>query len=488
MLIKKFNILFILISVILLISADLQAASIRIARNDVDSSRADFITAGYTFSFDILLDSLDNFNGASFELNWDRPDYIFFSEWQIGKIGEKSQAFVEKYPGKLIVAVSTGLPLIESHFANSSIISLKFVVLQNAMNLDSVKFTFQKPTASATIDTQPQLLPLEHLPFVFKIHSYIEVFPGDADGNGIVDHLDYSNVMLNLGLGSESQHSRTFKRLYPSIFWVPQKVLVWDLPDATYADCDGNGEITMKDMLVVSYNLGKTTNQIGKVQTPAQSNSPIIKSTYKVNSENNIILPINFQTDRKFLSAYIKIQLTDNLINNLSDTFIHSIFNENNEISFSKIVGNYLYIFLGTSDRSMNLINSGEIARLIFNENGEVSANGISSIEGEAIDESGNIFPIDFQISQQRTSIADITDDNLFNINVQSNSLEISAPINTNIQSVEIYDILGRLIASQENIPNPNSIIINLPNSKTQILFVAISTNQGKRICKIQAH
>jgi len=57
------------------------------------------------------------------------------------------------------------------------------------------------------------------------------------------------------------------------------------LPDATYADCDGNGEITMKDMLVVSYNLGKTTNQIGKVQTPAQSNSPIIKSTYKVNSE-----------------------------------------------------------------------------------------------------------------------------------------------------------------------------------------------------------
>ncbi|HAW07593.1 MAG TPA: hypothetical protein DCW42_00215, partial [Bacteroidetes bacterium] len=231
-----------------------------------------------------------------------------------------------------------------------------------------------------------------------------------------------------------------------------------------------------------------TTNQIGKVQTPAQSNSPIIKSTYKVNSENNIILPVNFQTDRKFLSAYIKIQLIDDLINNLSDTFIHSIFNENNEISFSKIVGNYLYIFLGTRDRSMNLINSGEIARLIFNENGEVSANGISSIEGEAIDESGNIFPIDFQISQQRTSIADITGDDLFNINVQSNSLEISALLNTNIQSVEIYDMLGRLIASQENIPNPNSIIINLPNAKTQILFVAISTNQGKRICKIQAH
>jgi len=116
---KKLNILSLVILFLLLSYNNIQAAAIHIERNDVDSIRAGFITAGYPFSLDIIIDSLDKFNGVSFELDWDRPDLIFFSEWQIGGIGDKSQAYVEKYPGKIIVAVANGLPLIESRISNT---------------------------------------------------------------------------------------------------------------------------------------------------------------------------------------------------------------------------------------------------------------------------------------------------------------------------------------------------------------------------------
>ncbi|HRT67742.1 MAG TPA: hypothetical protein P5216_03280, partial [Bacteroidota bacterium] len=167
---KKIKILSFIIFFLLIAFSNSKAAIIHIERNDVDSARAGFITAGFTFSIDIRIDSLDKFNGVSFELDWDRPAFIFFSEWQIGDIGDKSQAYVEKYPGKIIVAVSNGLPLIESQISNSTFISLKFVALQSAINMDSVTFTFQKPTASALIDSQSQLLPLSHNPTIFKIH------------------------------------------------------------------------------------------------------------------------------------------------------------------------------------------------------------------------------------------------------------------------------------------------------------------------------
>ena len=475
---KKIHILFIIVLLILLCNNNSQAAAIHLVRNDVDSNRVGFITAGYTFSLDVSIDSIDKLNGVSFELDWDQRDYIFFSEWKIGDIGNESQAFVEKYPGKIIVAVSNGLPLTESYISNSSLISLKFVVLQSAQNLDSVTFTFNKPTASAIIDTQSQLLPLEYSPAIFKIHSYINVFPGDANADGIVDHLDYSNVMLYLGLGSDSQHSRTFKRLYPSIFWVPQKVLVWDVADATYSDCDGNGEVTMKDMLVVSYNLGKNTNHIGKIQPIKNEDSYKSKPTEKILSANETNYHIYFQTNRNFISAYISVELNPDYIDNFESININSIFNSNDKIEYQKIEGNKLNIFIASNDRSDNLIHSGELLSLLFS-NPLINNNLIKDISGEAIDASGEIFSLNLYSNQQFTDISNNENTNI-TIIPHSNTLEISSN-NVQINSVNVYDILGRAIAVRDNIAS-NSINIELPNLNSQLLFVTILTISGERI------
>lgn len=476
MLLKKLNIIVSIIFCAFNIYNDANAAAIRIARNDVDSVRSGFVTAGFTFSLDILVDSVEKLNGISFELDWDRPHHIFFSEWQIGELGNKSLAFVEKYPGKIIVAVSNGLPLIESQLANTTLISLKFVVLQNSQNLDSVTFSFNKPMASAIVDTQSQLLPLEHSRCIFKIHSYIDVYPGDANADGIVDHLDYSNVMLYLGLGSESQHSRTFKRLYPSIFWVPQKVLVWDTPAATYSDCDGNGEITMKDMLVISYNLGKISTQIGKPQPIIKEFSAISNIPNKLLS-NNYSYPIYFQANRNFLSAYISLELNPDYVDNFESVNINSIFNKDYEIKYQKIDGNHLNIFITSNDRSNNLIASGEILNLIFN-NQLINNNIIKNMSSEAIDASGEIFPLELYSNQQFTDISNNENNNV-SIITHSNLLEIYS--NNQIQCVEVYDLLGRTIVIKDDIAS-NSINMELPNLNSQLLFVSILTNRGERI------
>ncbi|HRT67858.1 MAG TPA: dockerin type I domain-containing protein, partial [Bacteroidota bacterium] len=305
-----------------------------------------------------------------------------------------------------------------------------------------------------------------------------DVFPGDANNDGVVDHLDYSNVMLYLGLGSESQHSRTFKRLYPSIFWVPQKTLVWDISDATYSDCDGNGEITMKDMLVVSYNLGKNTTQIGKSQPFIKEYTTISKISDKLLSDNNSY-PVYFQTNRNFISAYISIELNQDYIENFESININSIFNENNEIAYKKLVGNILYIFIASNDRSNNLINSGQILQLIVDNNLLSNYDIINNISGEAIDASGDIFPLYFYTNQRLASISN-NENNTFNIISNSNSLEIYSN-NTQIKSVQIFDILGRAIAIRENLAT-NWLNIKLPNLNNDLLFITILTDSGERI------
>jgi hypothetical protein len=203
---------------------------------------------------------------------------------------------------------------------------------------------------------------------------------------------------------------------------VPQKTLVWDMADATYADCDGNGEITMKDMLVVSYNLGKNTTHIGKSQPVIEKFPSISKISNKLLSDNNSY-PVYFKTNRDFISAYISIELNQEYADNFESINVDNIFNENYEIAYKKQVGNIIYVFIGSNDRSNNSIYSGEILQLIFNNKIFSNFNIINNISGEAIDALGEIFPLNFYTYQQLTDISN--NENNIDITLHSNSLDI---------------------------------------------------------------
>ncbi|HPD32831.1 MAG TPA: hypothetical protein PKV40_00605, partial [Candidatus Kapabacteria bacterium] len=136
-------------------------------------------------------------------------------------------------------------------------------------------------------------------------------------------------------------------------------------------------------------------------------------------------------------------------------------------------------IFIASNDRSNNLINSGQILQLIVDNNLLSNYDIINNISGEAIDASGDIFPLYFYTNQRLASISN-NENNTFNIISHSNSLDIYSN-NTQIKSVQIFDILGRAIAIRENLAT-NWLNIKLPNLNNDLLFITILTDSGERI------
>lgn len=239
------------------------AQRIEIVRTDVDSTRSNFVTATYNFGVDIYIQDVEDCNGASFELLFNQTDYVIFSGSENGELGRPGEQNVrvvieDNGIGRVIVGVGSGNPLETPGQTNPKAIHLEFVVLQSAPHHDTLRFTFNQPRATINNEGIGQIIELETEPIPFAIHSFINLWPGDTDNNGVVDHLDFNVVDLFMGRGSRSHNMRSFKRPNASSVWVAQKVLAWDSSAVTYADCDGNGEITNSDKLIVVYNLDST--------------------------------------------------------------------------------------------------------------------------------------------------------------------------------------------------------------------------------------
>jgi hypothetical protein len=170
--------------------------------------------------------------------------------------------------------------------------------------------------------------------------------------------------------------------------------------------------------------------------------------------------------------------LNQEYADNFESINVDNIFNENYEIAYKKQVGNIIYVFIGSNDRSNNSIYSGEILQLIFNNKIFSNFNIINNISGEAIDALGEIFPLNFYTYQQLTDISN--NENNIDITLHSNSLDIYSN-NIQIQSIQVFDILGRVITTRDNLAT-NSLIIELPNLSNQLLFITILTDNGDRI------
>jgi hypothetical protein len=81
------------------------------------------------------------------------------------------------------------------------------------------------------------------------------VYPGDANNNGIANHVD----LLQLGL----QYNVTgpSRNVFPNTVWVGDTAVPWGGPaflDPGYADCDGNGIVDSLDVNAIVQNFGLT--------------------------------------------------------------------------------------------------------------------------------------------------------------------------------------------------------------------------------------
>ena len=80
--------------------------------------------------------------------------------------------------------------------------------------------------------------------------EYFYVWPGDTDNNGVVDIRD----VLNVGLYYELTG---YPRENASINWTSQPSSIWDVPDGTFADGNGDGVVNMNDLEPIANNWGR---------------------------------------------------------------------------------------------------------------------------------------------------------------------------------------------------------------------------------------
>ena len=297
----------ILCAIAALMGGSAHAQTIRLVRSDVEAGRSGFVTATQSFGVDVVVDSIANCTSVSFELRFTNAKHVVFSHWKTRDLGKKG-VFVYDLSdslgnGSVHVGALSGMGATDSAFTNPVVIHLDFVVLPDAPNDSTISFSFVYPQAVVT-DSGGTIVKLNSVPYTATVHGFVQVHPGDADNNGIVDSRDATTVGAFLKQGSGTSNVRGYKREPASTLWLPQAALVWDSAQATYADCDGSGDVTLSDNLVVQINFGKTHSK-------TQSNSSIQSAKRSVYPAELQRVPVRIQAAENLLGVALSARLVD---------------------------------------------------------------------------------------------------------------------------------------------------------------------------------
>lgn len=237
----------------------LDAQIIQMNRVDALPEKSHFITATLPFSVEISLSGISNVTAVSFELRYNNAGSIQLAGYSGGSFGSSGLLVVDKSnrvsgAGSINVGVLSGQPAGGGGVNDPIVVRLDFITTPDALHNTNTVFSFINAEAVAN----GSIVKLAGIPVVYNVHGYIDVWPGDADNNGIVDTRDISMIGLFFDDGGPSGRIRGFSRKPASTAWGPQTALSWDSVRVTYADTDGSGKVDINDLLVVYANFSKT--------------------------------------------------------------------------------------------------------------------------------------------------------------------------------------------------------------------------------------
>jgi Secretion system C-terminal sorting domain len=446
----------ILLAIIALSFANLaNSASFRIVRTDVDSTLSDFVTAKYMFSFDIYLDDIEYCNNVSFQLKYDNASIIDYD----GHIQTNFSRQLDPYTLEkdsqtdiafLNISTYTGESIENSYFPNPRVLTLQFVVTPTAENGKQVTFEFTTALATTLNNGESESIVVDTEPVIFDIHGFVDVLPGNADNDpeGFVNAADHVKIALYKGIEKRFPGARFFKRENASTGKYLQKCLVWDIADATYADCNGDGTITIGDAVVVALNFDD--NQISEKQnSELQTKENIFNK--KLETQTSISLPIYAESYIDYNSAFGKIILTGgrdykilgvqagNLFTSTENIVIDD-FKRSDENDSEQNLNRELEFFIMGYDSGFKSENSGELVKIILDP-------GLDFIKPEIIIDELNGISLDkniFELGQLYSSV-NIADENISII--YGNSYISLFPLHINdLQNIKLYNAFGNNI------------------------------------------
>ncbi len=463
------------------------AQKLKVIRNDVDTNRSSFITATYLFSIDLSIDSIQNCYGSNIHISYNQSKYINLSAVRYGDVWDKSASVVipkvdtTTNKGDIIIGVLT------NDFANKlkpapiKIITLEFAVSQNAPYGQAVTLTF--PTAQGfVLDTNnnQKVIELITAPISYYIHGFVNVWPGDANNDKVVDVTDITNIGLYLNFGQRHLDSRTFSRQYSSTNWTSQRCLAWDSSLVTFSDCDGNGEVNINDLLVVPVNFTKRHNFL---------NSEVPKLKDEINYDNDSRYeryPISVNTIENMIAFAGTIDL-QNLSEHYTILGIESGNVFSDSYTFSAIEPNTKsFIFTtGSYQQESALIDNTNniIANLVLEpKNYTESLPKISFSQLRGIDSDGKIYDLNQVLS------ADDLKNDQNNMYFQNNKLFFGNQncINSDL-TITVFNVLGDKLLEQKASISCESFLPlnNIEALQNGVYIISISSAQYYKAIKI---
>ncbi len=466
----------------------LDAQSLSLVRTDTDAGRSHFVTAGYLFGVEIAADSLDSCYRILFELEYNNISSIQYSGYRPVFPSTESKLIVNPQIDSLsmkgviaVVSLLSESPENET-YDNPHVIRCNFVVSQNAVHNTSSVFILKNIKAyvkRADLDT---VISIEPDTVIYKIHGYVDVWPGDADNNGKVENLDFYKITSYLGQGSLIKGSKSFTRNPASTIWLAQQSLAWDSVGAQYSDCDGNGYITPEDMLVVLQNFKKTHSVIGTIMSVDYN---AIEASEQIDSYDYSI-PINVNYSGALKGVVGEIDLNGLPFGcNLVGVKPGDYFNCNDNIIFFQMdeVDGKAFFALGRQEQPFESSKDKNIAYLLFD--GCLMQNIAINPIIKGVDYNG--FFVDLY---QTTEISEENNCNNSTLTAEFDGKEIKiTDFNLNIEScqISIFDVTGRMIFSNEMEFNNqrNEIFLTCPNLTSGIYYLNFLSNNIRKVVPI---
>jgi hypothetical protein len=462
--------------------------SIKFVRTDVDSVSSKIITATFVFGVDVVIDSLQNCTNVSFQLKYDNSQYIKFSGYRIGDFKKVSSSNVYLNPPTgdtptneqvINISVFSGLAPGENEFDSPNVLHLEFVVLQSAPIDQNVTFSFPKAEATAFVDSVARNIKLKAKNIVYKIHSFVDVWPGDANNDGLVNTDDYSSVGLYMRQGADNRNTRTFKRPNASTMWTSQRCILWDDAPATYADADGDGAVTVVDGLIVKLNDGLSKSVANTKNNSVQSSQKDYYNYIPEISSSNIRIPINTNLTNDIVAITGIVNL-DNLLKDYDFKGIEkgeSLKNIPSSILISYKTNDTKCEFFVTPNSNLDRIKSGTIANLILSpkvNNTEKPVLELSNLQ--AMKTNGSLTYLNL------TNVEDETNNN-YSIRYENDQIKISN-LGSGINSIKIFSYQGSMI-SQLNDINSNIATFDCSSYTSGIYFAIINSKNENKILPI---
>lgn len=477
---KKF--LTIALALVSIAAAGLRAQTLELVRTDVDSTRSDFITATFLFGFDVVAKDVANCNTVAFELHYNYADAIKLSKYEINEFGDDGTTTLafkldkNTNEGVMHIGVISKKPRTASGDTVLNVIHLEFAVSVSAPDGDRVTFSFQKANATVFQDTNRAIIPFAADPVVYDIHGFVNVWPGDADDDGDVDVTDV-NLVGNY-VDSLAKYMRSFKRQNASALWTPQRVLVWDVAEATYADCDGNGVVTGRDQLVVNLRLADSVDYThSAVETAGGPQPVIIPAAGDAFPQDAVFIPIKAKFVRPYIAASCELFWNEAANIEILGARKGDVFPDDKSHLYFRLMPdkNKALLNFGVLDKNFEARASGTLAYIVARtSNPENAAREIWLGEISAVSKEGEFFILD--------AAADVPAENFYSraddmFAVRGERLQINpSPRLLGDGGVKIYDVFGRLTLSRNVAFNGSPVEINLEDLASGAYIIIVSS------------